>query len=58
MKNEFTLKGHAGLLFTVYQTASGNWGWEDQRGYGFTNESLTYVLEYLKESCSATEIVS
>jgi hypothetical protein len=44
---EFT--GECGLKFKVYQTASGSWATQDQKGCGITNESLMYVLEYLKE---------
>lgn len=33
----------------VYKTESGLWAFIDRKGYGFTNQSLRYILDYLDE---------
>jgi len=57
MKHLFTLKGQAGLLFKVAQYNNGLFGYQDQKGYGLTNESLPYILRYLEEVWNACQIV-
>lgn len=44
-----TLIGKCGLEYKVYKTKTGTWAWANQKGEGFTNDSLEYIIEYLKE---------
>jgi len=41
---------HKMIGATVYKTESGMWAWKDGKGYGFTHESLKYILEYLRDT--------
>ena len=45
-----TFIGHCGLEFKVYRTETGYWAWMDQDNWGFTSDSLQFVLEYLVET--------
>lgn len=45
-----TFIGHYGLEFKVYRTKTGSWAWVDQDHWGFTSDSLQFILEYLVET--------
>jgi hypothetical protein len=45
-----TYTGSFGSEYHVFQNTNGMYGWVNRSGYGFTNESYQYILEYLREA--------
>ena len=47
---DLNLKAINGSVFRVYSNSDNSYSWKDNKGCGFSNNSLDYILNYLTDT--------